>query len=151
MPGLTLQQRLHGFVRHHIVGPPLWPTELMTLLIQIEATLNSRPLGAISNDPSDLTALTPNHLLTLESLMTIPEPCLDAIPLSKLQRWHLITDLHRHFWARWNNEYLSSLQLRTNWTKNRNESQPNLGDLVLIKEASHPLHWRLGRIITLHP
>lgn len=64
-------------------------------------------------------------------------------------RWRLITDLHRHFWMRWKNEYLSSLQLRNKWTENRN--QLNLGDLVLIKEATHPLNWRMGRVIKLHP
>ncbi|XP_029341031.1 uncharacterized protein LOC103311791 [Acyrthosiphon pisum] len=86
--------------------------ELMTLLAQVEATLNSRPLGALSNDPSDLSALTPSHFLTLEPSANLPEPNIDSLPLSKMQRWRLITDLHRHFWARWKNEYLSSLQHR---------------------------------------
>ncbi|CAI6359457.1 unnamed protein product [Macrosiphum euphorbiae] len=69
--------------------------------------------------------------------------------MSKYQRWRLITDLHRHFWTRWKNEYLSSLQLRRKWT----EPGQNLsvGELVLVKEATHPLQWRIGRIRELHP
>ncbi|CAI6369749.1 unnamed protein product [Macrosiphum euphorbiae] len=123
--------------------------ELMTLLAQVEATLNSRPLGALSNDPSDLSALTPSHFLTLEPSANLPEPNIDSLPLSKMQRWRLITDLHRHFWARWKNEYLSSLQHRRKWSDNQGKLA--LDDLVLIKEPTAPLHWHLGRIVKLHP
>lgn len=123
--------------------------ELMTLLTQVEATLNSRPLSALSNDPSDLSALTPSHFLTLEPSTNLPEPNLATIPLSKLQRWRLINDIHHHFWTRWRTEYLSSLQIRSKWLENRGEL--TIGDLVLIREATPPLHWRLGRILALHP
>ncbi|XP_029165684.1 uncharacterized protein LOC114936606 [Nylanderia fulva] len=37
--------------------------EFATLLCQIEACLNSRPIAALSDDPSDLSALTPGHFL----------------------------------------------------------------------------------------
>lgn len=123
--------------------------ELTTLLTQIEATLNSRPLCPLSNDPTDLDALTPSHFLTLEPSTSLPDPNLDSIPLSKLQRWRLVTDLHRHFWTRWKNEYLSSLQARSKWFGKG--EQLSIGDLVLIKESTHPLHWQLGRIRTVHP
>lgn len=123
--------------------------ELTTLLAQVEATLNSRPLCALSNDPLDLEALTPSHFLTLEPPNALPEPSLRNVPFSKLQRWRLITDIHRHFWSRWTNEYLSSLQIRTKWTDSIKSL--TIGDLVLIKQSTHPLYWRLGRIIKLHP
>ncbi|CAI6371618.1 unnamed protein product [Macrosiphum euphorbiae] len=69
--------------------------------------------------------------------------------MSKYQRWRLITDLHRHFWTRWKNEYLSSLQIRKKWSAPGQELR--IGDLVLVREAIHPLRWRTGRIRELHP
>lgn len=123
--------------------------ELYTLLTQIEATLNSRPLCALSNDPTDLEALTPSHFLTLEPSTSLPNPNLMSVPLSKLQRWRLVNDLQQHFWSRWKNEYLSSLQVRTKWSKDSQKLR--VGDLVLIREATRPLTWRLGRIHALHP
>lgn len=110
--------------------------ELYTLLTQIEATLNSRPLSALTDDPTDFEALTPSHFLNLAPATSLPDPSLKAVPLSKLQRWRLISDLHRHFWSRWYNEYESTLQHRRKWTKDWPELC--VGDLVLIKEPTHP-------------
>lgn len=59
--------------------------EMITLLTQVEASLNSRPLCALSPDPNDLQALTPSHFLTLEPSTTLADPCLDCIPMSKMQ------------------------------------------------------------------
>lgn len=48
--------------------------EMSTLLSQIEATLNSRPLYQMSSDPNDLSPLTPAHLIIGHSLTTPPDP-----------------------------------------------------------------------------
>ena len=64
--------------------------ELSTLLSQSEAVLNSRPLEPLSEDPDDLTALTPGHFLIGEAQTTVPEPSLDDGNLSRLSRWELI-------------------------------------------------------------
>ncbi|KMQ86874.1 hypothetical protein RF55_14027 [Lasius niger] len=45
--------------------------EITTLLAQIEACLNSRPLYALSNSPTDLTALTPGQSINRR---TVDEP-----------------------------------------------------------------------------
>ncbi len=38
---------------------------LMTIMCEVESIMNSRPLTKVSDDPKDLEALTPNHLLLL--------------------------------------------------------------------------------------
>lgn len=54
-------------MKHHlyrVVGRRiLTPDQLYTLVIQIEACMNARPLFAQSDDPSDLNPITPAHLV----------------------------------------------------------------------------------------
>jgi len=51
--------------------------EMTTLLIQIEAVLNSRPLCPLTDDPDDFTALTPGHFIMGCAPTVIPEPSLE--------------------------------------------------------------------------
>lgn len=125
--------------------------ELTTLLCQIEACLNSRPLCPASEDPSDLNALTPGHFLVGEPLTNIleheePEETI-AHPRT---RWRLISAMRDHFWRRWSREYLHQLQQAGKWTGARPNFQ--VGDLVLLKdELSPPARWAMGRITSVHP
>jgi len=48
--------------------------ELSTLLARLEACLNSRQLSPMSEDPTDLLALTPGHFLVGGPLLSIVEP-----------------------------------------------------------------------------
>jgi hypothetical protein len=77
-------------VKYHIkrvVGETILTYEEMyTLLTRIEACLNSRPLFPISNDPNDLNALTPSHLL-IGGVLTAPlEHDLTEIKVNRLSR-----------------------------------------------------------------
>ncbi|KMQ88303.1 gag-pol polyprotein precursor [Lasius niger] len=124
--------------------------ELQTLLVQIEVTLNSRPLCALSEDPSDLTALTPGHFLIGTAITSIPEPSLCDVPEGRLSRWQLLRKMTESFWTRWSTEYLHQLQVSNKWFK----TQPilKLGTLVLVKdERLPPSKWALARVIDVHP
>jgi len=124
--------------------------ELCTLLTQIEACLNSRPITELSHDPSDLNALTPAHFLVGGPISQFPEPTHHTKNISLTARWELLQKLRRQFWDRWSKEYLHLLQPRSKWWK----TQPNLkvNDMVIIeKENSPPLEWHLGRVIDLKP
>ncbi|KAL4702854.1 hypothetical protein ACJJTC_007108 [Scirpophaga incertulas] len=48
--------------------------ELYTVLTQVEGLLNSRPLTTLSSDPSEPSALTPNHFLNNFPLSSLPAP-----------------------------------------------------------------------------
>ncbi|XP_015122815.1 uncharacterized protein LOC107045169 [Diachasma alloeum] len=62
--------------------------ELNTVLVQIEACLNSRPICPMSDDPEDLQVLTPGHFLIGEPLQIVLESSyVDENPL-KMRRWN---------------------------------------------------------------
>lgn len=125
--------------------------ELTTVLSQIEACLNSRPLCSLSDDPDSPAALTPGHFLIGQPLCTYPEPSVLKIPANRLHRWQLTQQLYQSFWRRWSTEYIHNLQQRTKWTSEA-AWQPQIGDHVLIKEDNLPsLVWKLGVIIELFP
>lgn len=76
--------------------------ELTTVLSQIEACLNSRPLGVIPHyNDEGMEVLTPGHFLIGRPIEAIPDHDLSYRPLSTLRRWHLCEALVRHFWKRW--------------------------------------------------
>ncbi|XP_011690980.1 PREDICTED: uncharacterized protein LOC105451945 [Wasmannia auropunctata] len=123
--------------------------ELGTALIQVEACLNSRPLYALSSDPSDLEPLTPGHFLTEGPLTALPDTNVQEINIHRLNRWQLVQRVFQNFWKRWAAEYVSSLQGRSKWQKPQRNLQ--VGDLVLLQEAhSPPYQWKLGRVLELH-
>ncbi|XP_076302063.1 uncharacterized protein LOC143220282 [Lasioglossum baleicum] len=124
--------------------------EMTTLLTQVEACLNSRPLAALSDDPSDLTALTPGHFLIGTALQAIPEPSLLDEVTNRLTRWQLITKMRDQFWARWKREYLQGLTSRSKWRKVQDDV--TMGNLCLIiDEQTPPSRWPLARVKEAHP
>lgn len=124
--------------------------EFLTLLTQIEACLNSRPICPVSNDPTDLEVLTPGHFLVGQALKAVPESALLNKNENHLNRWQVLQKMSQHFWDKWQKEYLVRLQQRKKWTT----ESPNLkvGQLVLIMDDNQaPANWLLGRIIQTHP
>lgn len=125
--------------------------EMYTVLTQVESCLNSRPLSALSNDPRDLSPLTPGHFLIGDALTAYPQEDLRTIGMNRLNRYELIGQMLQHFWERWHQEYISQLQFRPKG-KSSKTSTIKLGAMVLIKQDNAPpLHWPLGRITELHP
>ncbi len=61
--------------------------EVATILAQVEACLNSRPLTQLSGDPDDLLPLTPRNFLVGRALAAIPEPDFIGMTENRLSRW----------------------------------------------------------------
>lgn len=124
--------------------------ELNTLLCQIEACLNSRPMTPMSSDPSDVEVLTPAHFLIGGSLTLLPEPNLTNENPSHIRRWKYVQLLMQTFWQRWQAEYLPQIQVRGKWTTKTTPLK--IHNIVIIKdECMPPASWKLGRIIQIHP
>lgn len=124
--------------------------EFSTILIQIEAILNSRPLCPLSDDVEDCSALTPGHFLIGEALTTTPEANLLTLPSTRLTRWQILRQKVEHFWTRWSSECLQRYQAISKWHHPKNEIET--GSLVLIVDERYPpAKWPLARVMELHP
>lgn len=125
--------------------------EMYTLLVQIEAILNSRPITPLSDDPNDLSFLSPDHFLIGDILNAYAKPDLDHLQVNRLSRWQHVELLRQHFWKRWHSEYLHQLQQRTRWQASKGR-QLQVGQMVLVQQQGlPPLHWILGRVSEIHP
>lgn len=141
---------LKGHMKRVIGNRLLKIDEMNTVVTQIEACLNSRPLTPLNNDPRDLEALTPGHFLIQRPLTAIAEPNLSGLREGRLSRWQQVQNYSQQIWKCWSTDYLSSLQSRNKWTRQRDNF--GIGSMVLLKEDNiPPLKWKLGRVEELHP
>ncbi|XP_036344418.1 uncharacterized protein LOC118753652 [Rhagoletis pomonella] len=135
-------------LKRAVGGTRLTYEQLSTVLVRIEACLNSRPLCPLTSDPDDLLVLTPGHFLIGDALLSPPESAPENKSLS-LQYFEL-QRLVQQFWIRWSSDWLSHLQARPKWRQQ--EQNLAVGELVLIKDDRLPPNqWLLGRITELHP
>lgn len=59
-------------VRKTLGRASVTPVELQTLVVEIEATLNDRPITYVSSDIGDKEPLTPSHLLYGRRITSLP-------------------------------------------------------------------------------
>ncbi|XP_058827081.1 uncharacterized protein LOC131687057 [Topomyia yanbarensis] len=124
--------------------------DMCTVLAQIEASMNSRPLTPLTEDPNDLNSLTPGHFLIGNAIHSMPNPDVRCIPTNRLDHYQRMQLLHQQFWHRWRTEYLQELQRETSVRSANTNIKP--GQLVVIlDEFLAPLKWPLARIISIHP
>ena len=122
---------------------------LSTLLCEVEAVLNSRPLTTVSSDGADLEPLTPNHIL--RAYRTDPLP-LGGASLEEASRrgWRHAQLLADRFWNRWTREYTHALRMRQGkLERSRNFA---VDDVVLVVDNSLPRNrWKVGRVVEAFP
>ncbi|KRZ08844.1 hypothetical protein T11_16808 [Trichinella zimbabwensis] len=94
--------------------------ELRTVISEVEARMNSRPLTYLTDNPNNPEVLTPYHFLTGTHYVDIPEVTKDE------DEWRLIAQ----WWKRWKAEYVTNLNIRQKWYNSGNA--PNIGDIVLL-------------------
>ncbi|XP_075150426.1 uncharacterized protein LOC142224530 [Haematobia irritans] len=132
-----------------VIGTAILTFEQMhTLLAQVEAVINSRPLGFASD--TDTNYLSPSHFLIGRPTTMVPEGNLIELPTNRLDYWQQVQCMYQGFWRRWSREYLTSLQQRPKWR----DVQPNIkiDDIVLMKEDNTPpAMWITGRVTDTFP
>ncbi len=118
---------------------------LTTLMAEVMAIINSRPLTPISTDVSMPQVLSPAMLLTQKASVAPAPP--GNFELGHLHRsqWCQVQMLADSFWKRWKQEYLSTLQSRRKWTEERENIQK--GDNVLLKDGeAKRSEWPIGLV-----
>ena len=120
---------------------------LHTLFCEVELILNNRPITTISDNHSDLEALTPNHLLLLRPGDNLPCGLFDENENYSRRRWRQIQYLSHVFWKRWVKEYLPLLQVRQKWLHPKRNLQVN--DIVMIVDTNIRSSYTLGRILSV--
>ncbi|XP_033733157.1 uncharacterized protein LOC117322392 [Pecten maximus] len=118
---------------------------LTTLMAEVTAIMNSRPITPVSTDPQDPSVLSPSALLTQKtSNSSVSCEHLSQKDLYRHQ-WKCVQVLAEEFWKKWRREYLVNLQSRNKWQ----QQQRNLkeGDIVLMRDRSVArMEWPLGII-----
>ncbi|GFV53922.1 integrase catalytic domain-containing protein [Trichonephila clavipes] len=117
-------------LRRVVSGSNLTYEEFLTVCIQIEGILNSRPLCPLSSNSDELNALTPAHVLIGRSMTSVVEPNLIELKENALKKWQWITRLVLLIWNKWHRCYLSELQQRNKWQFKK--QNVNVGDLVVL-------------------
>ena len=128
-------------------GSALTEESLITLLYEVAAILNCRPLSHLNLSDSTIEPLTPNHLLTQKSSVVVSPPgTFVKQDLYLHKRWRRVQYLANIFWKRWRQEYLDSINKRQKWTgEQRNIS---IGDVVLLcDENEERNNWKLARVV----
>ncbi|CAI5682672.1 unnamed protein product [Oreochromis niloticus] len=132
--------------------------EMCTVLAEVEATLNSRPLTFVHNEVNEPQPLTPAHFLVGKRLTSLPPKSIPkdthhptANKEDITRRWRYRQKLMTNFWNTWRRDYL--LELRSAHRCDASKPTPlKLGDVVLIGHDNLPRQvWKLGRIEEMFP
>ncbi|XP_070537459.1 uncharacterized protein [Ptychodera flava] len=131
--------------------------ELRTLLTEIEATLNDRPLTYVSTNEDDPIALTPSHLLYCRPSTTLPYISVDNEEFNDPsygnhnalnERYQHLSYLQSSFWKRWSTEYLTALRERHRLTATGiKTNSTQIGDIVLVhSDVDKRMKWKIMKV-----
>jgi hypothetical protein len=141
----SVVKMLKQSLRRTISGHILFKMELVTVIFEIEAQINSRPLTAVTTDYGELEGLTPAMMLFGYN----PKPYPDIMDFHKTKgtalkvRWKKRQIVSKHFWNCWKKQYLRALQVRSKWYTAKPDVK--VGQVVLIFLDKQPrLRWPLG-------
>jgi hypothetical protein len=119
------------------------------ILTECEAIVNNRPLCNVSDDPQDVTPITPAELIIGRRMEQLPDynPRREKSDFQHL--WKQRSRCLNRFWKRWSNDYLLQQNVRKKWQEPSEEDL--LNRVVILKDDLLSRNeWRLGRIIQVY-
>nr|XP_054593653.1 uncharacterized protein LOC129160674 [Nothobranchius furzeri] len=120
-----IRKVLHSVLRQQVLDDE----GLHTILCGAEAILNDRPLTKLSEDPNDLEALTPNHLLLMKGKPVLPPGIFEKEDLYVKRRWK---------------------QEKQKWIKRKKGLE--VGDVAMVMDYTTPRgSWVLGKVLKTFP
>lgn len=123
---------------------------LMTVLVEVEGILNSRPLGYVSSDLADPDPVTPNCLLMGRPDSSLPQVVYPESELLSRRRWRHSQVLADHFWRHFIQHFLPTLQARQKWQTEKEDI--TVGSVVLVVDQQTPRAlWQVGTVKTVIP
>jgi hypothetical protein len=147
-------ERVVGLFKRHLKilqkGDVLNVDVFNTIIVEIEAIVNRRPITAISADSRDCEALTPAHILypaTFSHSSTPITSSFEPVEAETLRNsWKRAQSRVNAFWKTWSRDYLTLLHERKKWERTARDLK--VGDLVLVaKEQVSRSEWKLGRVV----
>ena len=142
----SCKEVMSGIVKNHVLTDP----QLLTLMTEVESIVNSRPLTHVSEDVTDLEALTPNHILLGKYRNWAHISDVDERDVTSRKKYKQVQALSNVFWDRWKKEYLPTLTKRPKWRKNKTNFA--IGELVLLQDDDVKRgKWPLARITNVLP
>ena len=143
----SVKEVMFGLVKDHVLTDP----QLLTFLTEAEAITNSRPLTYLSDDSTDLGALTPNHLLLGRHRNWASIRDTSEVDICSRKKYKQVQALSAMFWSRWTKEYLPTLTARPKgWREHVSNAQE--GDLVLLQDDDVKRGlWPLARVTKVMP
>ena len=144
-----LIQIVKKMLRRVLKNASLTYEEMLSLLCECEAIVNSRPLTYVSEDSDELKPITP--AMFLQEIPEVGVPDLDHIDKTNLsRRLRYQQRLREELRKRFRVEYLGNLMLKQ--TDKKSSYELKVGDIVLIEnEDKKRTFWPLGRIVKLYP
>ncbi len=125
--------------------------EMRTVLTEIEATLNNRPLTYLYDDEQGISyPLTPSSLIYGRTIATTPNDRQFEInsthqSLTRRQKYH--KRLLNEFTNQWRKEYLQSLRESSRASKGSVDNMIDVGDVVVLKDdKSTRVLWKLAKV-----
>lgn len=125
-----------------------------TIICEVKAFINCRPLTHIEDNPEEGVPLKPSHFLIGQHALSMPQELTvnetSTTTAEKQRRARYHPRLTKELWPSWRNTYLLLLHSAH---RRRPAVLPKLkvhDTMIMHEDKGPPIQWKLGRVTALH-